>query len=51
MKDEGAVDHNTVSRGFKKCHLSCKNSNNQAISSRPKTADSEAVVQAIEANL
>ena len=40
-KCEGAVDHSTVTRWFKKFCLGCKNLNDQARSSRPKTMDSK----------
>ena len=30
VKGESTVDHCTVTRGFKKFHLGCKNLNNQA---------------------
>ena len=51
MKDKSAVDHNTVRKWFKKFCIDCKNLNNQARLSRPKTIDSKAMLQAIEANL
>ena len=47
VNGEGAVDHITVI----KFHLGCKNLNDRARSGKPKTVDSEAVFQAIEANL
>ena len=50
-KGEGAVDYNLVSRGLKKFYKGCKNLDNQIRSVRPKTWDSLAVLQAIEANL
>ena len=37
MKDEGAVDHSTITRYFKKFYWSCKNLDDQARSDRPKT--------------
>ena len=43
-KGEGAADHITVTRWF-------KNHNNQAMSGRPKTVNSIAMLQAIEGNL
>ena len=49
-KGEDAVDHSTVTRWFKKFRSGCKNLDDQARSGRPKTVDSEAVFQAIEAN-
>ena len=42
-KGEGAVDHNTVTRWFKKFCSGCKNLDDQAKSSRAKTVDSVAV--------
>ena len=51
-KDEGrGVDPSTVTRNFKKFYTSCKDFKDQAKSDRLKTMDSEAVFQAIEANL
>ena len=50
MKGEGAVDHSTVTRWFKKFCSSCKN-DDQEKAGRPKTIDSKAMLQAIEANL
>ena len=50
-KNEGKVDRSTVTRWFKKFHLGCKNLDNQAQLGRPKTIDSGAILQAIEANL
>ena len=38
-KGQGAVDHTTVTRWFKKFHLGCKNLNNQ--SDKPKAVDYE----------
>ena len=49
-KEEGTVDYSTKTKWFKKSHLGCKNLNDQAKSSRPKTMDSEAVSQVIHAN-
>ena len=51
VKGEGSVDHSTVTRGLKKFCLGYKNLNDQAKSIGPKTIDSEAMQQAIEANL
>ena len=48
-KNEG--DHSTVTRWFKTFCMDCKNLDNQAKSSRPKSMDSEAELHAIEANL
>ena len=50
-KSEGKVDHSTVTRWFKKFHTGRKDLNNQARSDRPKSMDSMAVLEAIEANL
>ena len=50
VKDEGTVDHSTVTRWFKKFYLGCKNYDDQGRSGRIKTMDSEALPQAIEAN-
>ena len=43
--------HSTVSRWLKKFDLACKNVDDQARSGRPKIVDSEAVLQALDANL
>ena len=43
-KGEGAVDHNAVTRWFKKLCL------DQVRSGKPKTVDSKAVFQVIETN-
>ena len=51
VKSEGKVDQSTVSRWLKKFCLRGKNFNYQARSSRPKSVDSKAMLQAIEANL
>ena len=45
-KGEGALDHNPVTRQFKKFRSSCKNPNNQARSCWPKSVDYEAMHQA-----
>ena len=45
VKGEGAVDHSTVSKRFKKFHLGCKNLNNQARLGRAKTIDSKCILQ------
>ena len=50
VKSEGAVDHSTVTWGFRKFCSGYKNFNNQTRSSRPKIVDSETVFQAIETN-
>ena len=50
VEGEATVDHNTVSRCFKKFCLGYKNLDDQARSGRPKTIDSKIVLQTIEAN-
>ena len=50
VKDEGTVDYNTVTKWMKKFCSVQRNLNNQATSDRPKTMDSEAILQAIEGN-
>ena len=50
-KDEGTVGHSMVTRWFKKFCFRCQNLDDQARSSRPKTMDSEAMLQARETNL
>ena len=47
VKGEGAVDHNTVSRGCKKFRSCSKNLGNQVSSSRPKTVDSKTILQMV----
>ena len=47
-KGEGAVAPSTVNRWFKKFHSGCKNLDDQARSDRPKSEDSEVVLQAME---
>ena len=47
-KGEGTVDHTTITRWFKKFCSGCKNLDDQTRSGRPKTVDSEAMLQAIE---
>ena len=49
-KVEGMVDHNTVIRWFRKFCLSHKNLNDKTRSGGPKCMNSDAVLQAIEAN-
>ena len=49
-KGESAVDLCTVTRWFKKFHLSCKNVTDQAKSGWSKIMESEVVLQVIEAN-
>ena len=51
VKGEDAVDHSTVTRWSKKFSSGCKNLDDQARSSRPKTMDSKTMLQAIEASL
>ena len=50
MKNEGKVDHNTVTRWLKKFHSSCKNVHDQGRLGRSKTVDSKVVFQNIETN-
>ena len=49
-KDEGAVDSSTVTRWLKKFRSGCKNLYDLTRPGRPKTENSEPVLQAIEAN-
>ena len=49
-KDERAVDHSTVTRLYEKFCLHWKNLENQVRSGKPKTVDSEAVLQEIGVN-
>ena len=51
VKSERVVEHRTVTSWFKKFCSSCKNLDNQAKPSRPKTVDFEAVLQAMESNM
>ena len=51
VKDEGAVDHNSITRWLKKFRRGCKNFDDQGISNRPKSVDSKALLSAKEANL
>ena len=46
---EDAVDHSTLSRWFKKFHLSCKNVDDQVNLGRLKNVNVQPVLQAIEA--
>ena len=48
---EVAVDHSTVTRWLEEFCLRCKNLNDHSKSGRPKTLKSEAVLEAIKANL
>ena len=50
-KGEGRVDQSTITRRSKKFYFGCKNFDDRARSDRPKTMDSEDLLQAIEANL
>ena len=50
-KGGGTADHRTVTGWFKKFHLGWRNVDDLARSGRRKSEDSEAVLQAIEANL
>ena len=45
-----AVDHSTVTRGFKKFHLGYKNLDDQEMSSKSTNIDPKAIFQAIKAN-
>ena len=47
---EGAIDHSTVTRKFKNICSGYKTLDDQAKSGRPKTVESKAMLQAIEAN-
>ena len=47
MKDESTVEHSTISKWFKKFCSGYKNIDNQAYLGKPKTLDSEAMLQAI----
>ena len=51
MKGEGTVDHSAIIRWFKKSCSGYKMLNNQERLGRPKTIDSEAMLQDKEANL
>ena len=48
VKGEGVAEYSTITRKFKEFYLYCKNLDNQARSDRPKTVDSNAMLQAIE---
>ena len=50
-KSDGLVDYSTVTRGLKKFHSGYKKLYPLTKSGRPKTVDSEAVLESIEANL
>ena len=49
-KSKGALDSSSVILWFKKFCSGCNNLDDQAMSGRPKTADSGAAFQALEAN-
>ena len=49
-KSEDTVEHSTVTKWFKKFCSGWKNLDNQVISDKHKTVNSEAVLQKIEAN-
>ena len=51
VKSENEVDHSTVTRWFKKFHIACRDIDNQARPGRPKSVDSEAMLQAIDINM
>ena len=50
-KDEGTVDHSTVTRWYKKFCWGWKNFDDQARSGKAQTVDFKTILQAIEANL
>ena len=50
VEGEGAIDLSMVTRWFKKFCLGCKNLEDQARLSKPKTMDYKAVFQSIEVN-
>ena len=50
VKGEGAIDHISVTRWFKKFYLGCKDLDDQAMSGRPKTMEFKAMLKAVEAN-
>ena len=49
-KSESAVDHSTITKCLNRFRSGYKNLDGYVRSGRPKTVDSEAVLQAIEAN-
>ena len=49
-KSNGAIDHSTVTRWFKRFYSGCKDLNHQIRLSRPKSMDSVAMFQAIKTN-
>ena len=51
QKEKNTVDHNEVTKWFKKFLLDYKNLDNQVRSDRPKTINSKAICQVLEANL
>ena len=50
VKGEGAVDRSTVTRWFKTFYTGCNSLSNHARSGRPKTRNSEDMLQTKEAN-
>ena len=50
MKGENIVDHSTLTKYVKKFHSNNKNLDDLTRSGWPKTMDSKAMIQAIEAN-
>ena len=50
VKIEGAINHSTVSRCFKKFCSGCQNLDHQTRSSRPKIMESKTMLQSTEAN-
>ena len=51
VNGEGAIDHDTVTRVFKKFYSGCKDLDDQAKSGMPNSVASEVMLKAIEANL
>ena len=49
-RDKGTVNHNTVTRSLKKFRSGYRNLDDKARLDKPKTMDSEAVLQVIEPN-
>ena len=49
-ESDGAVDHSTMTKWFKKFRSGCKKFIDQAMSGRPESVDSEAVFKVIGAN-
>ena len=50
-KGEGIVDPRRVTRWLKKFHACCRKLNNRAMSGRPKTVDSKALLYVVDVNL